>query len=155
MNLDRIEQYIQRNFSEWIPMERIGLLYFDKPLPNDLEGFEFRKDHEASDPSDDWDCFKLYDPTEECMYEELTVTVEDNKTIVVSCDKFLYYKGTNIIGLPIHEALQTLGNPEYYTEEFEVIDAWKTIYEVDELELSIWVNKDIVENVACYGFTED
>lgn len=147
--------FIKINFSEWIPCKQVGVLELSRKLVKFFTEYEFRIEAELSDLNNNIEIFKLYKISSDEVLDGLRVGVENGLIYAISCSIFVMYKGINLIGASADFLPMIFEGFTYSTERFELIDAWKTVYDFDELGLMLWVDNGIVESADCLSCDDD
>lgn len=133
--------------TDWIPGERVGPIQLGKPIESVKEKLQLQQvDYSSSelyeDPEDNWG-----------------INCEDGLIDLVTCKKWCFYKGKNLIGLNIKECLTVMeadpNLPVGYIEEWDNFSQY--FYYVDALGAIIITEDDkiVVDVTATEIFAED
>ncbi|NEO88691.1 MAG: hypothetical protein F6J87_31360 [Spirulina sp. SIO3F2] len=131
---------------DWVPQTRVGFLYLNTLVTDyDEEMGLFLS--ETADDITGWETYEIdsEDSQEICLF------TEDKVIMSIVVDKFIYYKGINLIGLDENQLIDNLriepneiGKGVIY-ENGDVV----TPLEFDPLGLEVWIQDDIVVSVCC------
>lgn len=127
-----------------IPFKQVGDFHIESSLSNYRDTFEFK--HTPSEDSTNWDTYELVD-------EGVSLYVDNDIIISISCDQECLYKGRNIIGMLIDEFIAFTGlNPQGEVDSLWVSDDKKQdVYEFDDIGLQVWCEDDIIVTVIATG----
>lgn len=143
------------HLSEWLPCKKVGVLELNRKLVTCFTEYEFRVEAELSDIKNNIEIFKLYRISSGEVFDDLRVGVENGLIYAISCSRIIMYHGFNLIGVSAKYLPVIFKGYQYSTENFERIDAWKVIYDFDELGLMLWVDNGIVESADCLSCDDD
>ena len=122
---------------DWIPGVRVGPFFFGAPLPHveDVELCLLEPDYEDAD----WQTYRVGD-------EEARVSVRDGVVTDLECTKSLKYLGrSELLGLSTTAVEALLGKVLVQTEQW---DDGTTMYEVESLGLTLWIEGERVESAT-------
>lgn len=71
--------------------------------------------------------------------EGISIYTEDSKIKAVSCSKSCFYKGTDLIEVPIERITSVLNLQPDMIEVEELIEGPQEVYDFDEIGLQLWV----------------
>ena len=86
----------------------------------------------------------------------ITLGVENEKIISITCSKECIYKGENLIGMPINKFMKKFNlQPDEIDKLWVSDDEQEDVYNFDDLGIMVWVDKNgIIRLVDAFGREE-
>ena len=81
--------------------------------------------------------------------EKLKKDLEAGIIVCIGADDHFFYKGRNLIGLSLSNAVKVIGENYDSSESQEVLEDEQIIYRFDSLSLDIWTEDNKVVTVQC------
>ena len=115
--------------------------------------------HEYTKSNIDYDYRYMSDIATECysfnsLY--LRVSCENDLITAITCDRYCFYKGHNLIGMTIHQCKKILSAIPTTHEYLWISDTERqSVYTFDCLGLMLWFSKRRLVTVICMRYIED
>lgn len=133
-------------FWNWKPLESVGPFIFNVNINSYFTDYELKLESDEHDVSVPWDSYSL-------SGHDVRIHCESDKIVSIACYQECIYKGVNLIGNTFSKLLSIIevnpdGEPDFiFVPENEIRP--QSVYEFEELELQLWVKKDVVVTAIC------
>ena len=130
---------------KWLPLESIGGLRFDEPLPDKLGTLKFERVEDSfADIDDNIDAF-------EEVGGKTQVFLEDGRVGSVFCRDNFFFESQDLIGLSAEEAMAVIGGNWVLDDE----DDDERVFIEDDLEITIWEEDGAIDTIVVHGPYEE
>lgn len=133
------------SLSEWQPLKSVGGFEFSSPVSGYRMTVGLKRDESLDAPGSGWQVYALLDP-------EMRIYEDSNGIVSIACYDALYYRGSNLMGATVDEAIEIIGRqPSRVGEPLWVSeDEQQRTIEFDELGLMLWFGAErIVISADC------
>ena len=122
---------------DWIPGEALGPFRFGEEVDTVIRQYGLRK-LDRGGPAEYWDTYEV--PSYHSK-----VTVEGGKIASVLCEDAICFRKTDLLGLPLPQVREVLGQEDEFVENVGLGDA--AYYH--RLGLTLWVVNGVVDSATC------
>ena len=131
---------------KWVPLNSVGPFKFGEPIEKYEKTFHLERKEYLDDPTDEPELYE--NPWKAYSVPDVDINIYTEKDLVFSiyCSEIVTYKGVNLIGMNIHEALGVIDEkPDSWDDDKDAIEManGETWWEVhfDSLELTLSHNE--------------
>ncbi len=127
---------------DWIPLTRVGKFIFNTVVQKYVDQGLLEKMPDDQDATG-WQTYGVPGGS-------LRVHVEDNRIISIACYDECILNGYNLIGMTFDDAKNVLEiQPSEDVDIIDIGDTRQEVFEFDDLEAQLWVEKGKVVTVFC------
>lgn len=138
---------VERARLEWTPRTSLGPIRFGAPVETYV--FSLGLAFKEHDPSTGWDAYVL-------PGAETFVYAENGRVVGVGCYDECWYNGRNLIGMPLGEAVQLIGQPAAGDgETYELDGCTQDVFDFPALDCQFWTLDGAVVTVYCLPLAND
>ncbi len=132
----------------WNPSKGIGPFQIGVEIERYINEFDLELIPDEMEEKYEWETSRVKGR------DDIRIYSEDSKVISITCDEYCFYKGLNLIGIPIEQLINALNTKPNEVDEIDLDDGLHYVYDFDDFSCQVWVKDNKTESFACDDYRD-